>query len=79
MAQLIVAAAGAAVGEALLPASLSFFGGALKFSNFGSSVGWLVGSMGSTLVGGGRNTSGPKLDELRTSMDEHPQPCDEAP
>lgn len=71
MATLAFAAAGAAVGSALLPAGVSFLGATLTGATIGAQVGALAGSyVDATLFGvSGQNRSfeGPRLSELRVT------------
>ncbi|HEX5998061.1 MAG TPA: glycoside hydrolase/phage tail family protein [Hyphomicrobiaceae bacterium] len=69
MATLALAAAGAAVGSALLPAGVTILGASLTGAAIGSQVGALAGAyvdqalLGA--VGGARTAKGPRLSELR--------------
>ena len=71
MATLAFAAAGAAVGSAVMPAGLSVFGTTLAGATIGAQVGALAGSfVDQALFGtGGQNRTfeGPRLDDLRVT------------
>jgi hypothetical protein len=64
MAQLVIAAAGAAIGGFLAP-------GAVLLGMSGAQLGWMAGSMLGSMVGGKQRSSGPRLDELRVSGTEY--------
>lgn len=64
MAQLVIAAAGAAIGGALLP-GVAFLG------MTGAQLGWMAGSMLGSMVAGGQKSAGPRLDELRVTGTEY--------
>lgn len=62
MAQLILAAAGAAIGGAIAPGAIGILG------LTGASAGWLAGSLiGSLLFAPNNKQVGPKLDDLKVS------------
>lgn len=65
MAQLVIAAAGAAIGAA------TFGTGAIFLGMTGAQLGWMAGSMLGSMVAGKQRTSGPRLDELRVSGTEY--------
>ena len=65
MAQLVIAAAGAAIGAA------TFGTGAIFLGMSGAQLGWMAGSMLGSMVAGKQRTSGPRLDELRVSGTEY--------
>jgi len=71
MATLALAAAGAAVGGALLPAGVSILGATLTGATIGSQVGALAGSViDQALLGASgqsRTLQGPRLSELRVT------------
>ncbi|MEO1266243.1 MAG: hypothetical protein AAFV26_11120, partial [Pseudomonadota bacterium] len=69
MATLALAAAGAAVGSAVLPAGISVFGATLTGAAIGTQVGALAGSViDQALFGPGQQShEGPRLDELRVT------------
>jgi len=71
MATLALAAAGAAVGGALLPAGVSILGATLTGATIGSQVGALAGSViDQALLGASgqsRTVQGPRLSELRVT------------
>lgn len=68
MATLALAAAGAALGSAALPAGVSLFGATIAGATIGTQVGALAGSViDQALLGGSgksRNVEGPRLSEL---------------
>ena len=59
MAQLVIAAAGAAIGGALAPVGFTFLG--LK----GAALGWMAGSMLGSMLAPTQRSAGPRLEELR--------------
>ena len=67
MAQLVIAAAGAAIGGALAPAA----GGAVLFGMTGAQLGWMGGSVLGSMLVGGQRTAGPRLEELRVTGTEY--------
>jgi hypothetical protein len=71
MATLALAAAGAAVGGALLPAGVSLFGATLSGAVIGSQVGALAGSFIDQALlsssGSARTASGPRLADLKVT------------
>ncbi|MGE5510142.1 MAG: baseplate multidomain protein megatron [Bacteroidota bacterium] len=71
MATLALAAAGAAVGGALLPAGVSLFGATLSGAVIGSQVGALAGSFIDQALlspsGSARTASGPRLSDLKVT------------
>ena len=71
MATLAFAAAGAAVGSAVLPAGISVFGTAITGATIGAQVGALAGSfVDQALFGPGGQTrtfEGPRLDDLHVT------------
>lgn len=61
MAELVIAAAGAAIGGAVAP-------GIVAFGMTGASIGWAAGSMlGSAIFNKGQNQQGPRLGDLRVA------------
>lgn len=66
MAQLFIAAAGAALGGFLAP-------GALLFGITGAQAGWVIGSMVGAAALGGQKSQGPRLDDLRVTGTEYGQ------
>lgn len=71
MAQLIIAAAGAAIGGALAPGAI--LGGAL-FGITGAQAGWMIGSVVGSMLGPRQNSQGPRLDDLKVTGTEYGQP-----
>jgi len=67
MAQLIIAAAGAAIGGALAP-GVAFLG------LTGASIGWTVGSLIGAQFGPTQRLKGPRLDDLKVTGVEYGQP-----
>jgi len=68
MAELVIAAAGAAIGAATLGT------GVVALGMTGTAIGWSVGSMlGSTLFAKGQNQQGPRLGDLRVAGSEYGQ------
>jgi hypothetical protein len=66
MAQLVVAAAGAAIGGSLITGTV--------LGMTGASLGWMAGSMlGSALFSKGQHQQGPRLDDLRVAGTEYGQ------
>jgi hypothetical protein len=66
MAQLVVAAAGAAIGGSLITGTV--------LGMTGASLGWMAGSMlGSALFSKGQHQQGPTLDDLRVAGTEYGQ------
>jgi hypothetical protein len=78
MATLALTAAGAALGGAVLPGGVSFFGAALSGAAIGSQIGALAGAyVDQALFGAsGRSVSGPRLSDLKitTSTEGAPIP-----
>lgn len=64
MAQLVIAAAGAAIGGYLAP-------GAVLLGLSGAQLGWMAGSMLGSALGPRNHQSGPRLDELRITGTEY--------
>lgn len=64
MAQLVIAAAGAAIGGFLAP-GIAFLG------MTGAQLGWMAGSMLGSALSPKQRSSGPRLDELRVSGTEY--------
>ncbi|MBI1239066.1 MAG: hypothetical protein GC199_06950 [Alphaproteobacteria bacterium] len=67
MATLVLTLAGAAAGNALLPAGLTLFGATLSGASIGGTIGSFIGGqIDSSLAGsgGGRHVEGPRLSEL---------------
>ncbi|HEY1245773.1 MAG TPA: hypothetical protein VGF29_13190, partial [Hyphomicrobiaceae bacterium] len=71
MATLALAAAGAAVGSALLPAGVTLFGATIAGATIGAQVGALAGSVVDRALfgasGQSRALAGPRLSELRVT------------
>lgn len=67
MAQLVIAAAGAAIGGAIAP-------GVVALGMTGASIGWAVGSMVGAAFGPSQRVKGPRLDDLRVTGAEYGQP-----
>ncbi len=67
MAQLVIAAAGAAIGNALLP-GVAFLG------LTGSSIGWTIGSLIGAQFGPTQRVRGPRLEDLKVTGVEYGQP-----
>lgn len=65
MAQLVIAAAGAAIGGALAPVGFSFLG------LTGAQLGWMAGSMLGSALAPKNRSAGPRLDELRVGGTEY--------
>lgn len=65
MAQLVIAAAGAAIGGALAGPGAIFLG------MTGAQLGWMGGSMLGSMLAPKQRTGGPRLDELRVSGTEY--------
>jgi hypothetical protein len=66
MAQLVVAAAGAAIGGSVITGTV--------LGMTGASLGWMAGSMlGSALFSKGQHQQGPRLDDLRVAGTEYGQ------
>lgn len=68
MAQLVIAAAGAAIGGAALGT------GIVAFGMSGVAIGWAAGSMLGSMLQKGPNQQGPRLGDLRVSGTEYGQP-----
>ena len=67
MAQLIVAAAGAAIGGMLAP-------GIVAFGMTGASIGWMAGSMLGSAFAPTQKGQGPRLDDLKVSSSSYGTP-----
>lgn len=67
MAQLVIAAAGAAIGGALLP-------GVVAFGMTGASIGWMAGSMLGSAFGPTQKSEGPRLSDLSVSTSSYGTP-----
>jgi hypothetical protein len=67
MAQLVIAAAGAAIGGALLP-------GVVAFGMTGASIGWMAGSMIGAGFGPTQKSEGPRLSDLSVSTSSYGTP-----
>lgn len=65
MAQLVIAAAGAAIGGALAGP------GAILLGLSGAQIGWMAGGILGGMLAGGQKSAGPRLDELRVSGTEY--------
>lgn len=63
MAQLVIAAAGAAIGNALVPAAFTLFGTGIT----AAQIGWTVGSLIGAQFGPTQRLKGPRLDDNRVS------------
>ena len=68
MAQLVIAAAGAAVGAATLGT------GIVAMGLTGTAIGWMAGSMLGSMLQKGPNQQGPRLGDLRVAGTEYGQP-----
>jgi GTA TIM-barrel-like domain/Putative phage tail protein len=65
MATLALAAAGAAIGSAVLPTGITLLGATITGATIGSQIGAIAGSViDQALLGGGRQVEGPRLSEL---------------
>ncbi|MBX3504906.1 MAG: glycoside hydrolase/phage tail family protein [Parvibaculum sp.] len=65
MATLVLSSAGSALGSALLPSGLSFFGATISGAALGSALGSLAGSMvDARLFGSSSHVEGPRLGDL---------------
>jgi Gene Transfer Agent (GTA)-like protein/putative tail protein len=65
MATLALAAAGAAIGSAVLPTGITLLGATITGATIGSQIGAIAGSViDQALLGGDRQVEGPRLSEL---------------
>ncbi len=65
MATIVLSSAGSALGSALLPSGLSFFGATISGAAIGSAIGTMAGSyVDAQLFGSAASAEGPRLNDL---------------